>query len=153
MFFVNEIIYIFKVRILAVEYPGYGVYTSHKPNSDLIQEDSIAVYDYLVKKVGFKEKNIMVLGRSIGSGPASYLASQRNPGALIMMSSFTSLRSVVKDHVGGLQKILKERFNNHENIKKVKCPCFFIHGLQDKLISYQHSQKLHGNKTFINILK
>ena len=104
----------------------------------------MAVYDYLIKKVGFEEKNIMLLGRSIGSGPASYLASQRNPGALIMMSSFTSLRSVVNDHVGSLDKILKERFNNHENIKNVKCPSFFIHGLQDKLISYQHSQKLHG---------
>ena len=120
------------------------MYTSHKPNSDIIQEDALAVYDYLIKKVGFEEKNIMLLGRSIGSGPASYLASQRNPGALIMMSSFTSLRSVVNDHVGSLDKILKERFNNHENIKNVKCPSFFIHGLQDKLISYQHSQKLHG---------
>lgn len=130
--------------MLAVEYPGYGVYTSHKPNSETIQEDALAVYDYLIKKVGFEEKNIMLLGRSIGSGPASYLASLRNPGALIMMSSFTSLRSVVNDHVGSLDKILKERFNNHENIKNVKCPSFFIHGLQDKLISYQHSQKLHG---------
>lgn len=103
------------------------------------------MYDYLHEKVGYEEKNIILLGRSIGSGPASYLASIRKPGALVMMSSFLSLKSVVKDHVGGLHNILKERFNNYENIKKVKCPCFFVHGLQDKLISYQHSQKLHGH--------
>lgn len=109
-----------------------------------MQEDAVAVFDYLVNKVGYKEKNIVCLGRSIGSGPASYLASVRNPGALIMMSSFCSLKSVVKDHVGSLHNILKERFNNLETIKKVICPCFFIHGLQDKLISFQHSQKLHG---------
>lgn len=133
-----------KIRILAVEYPGYGLYKSHKPNSNLILEDAVAVYDYLIKKVGYKEKNVILLGRSIGSGPACYLAGIRNPGALIMMSSFLSLRSVVKDHVGSLHNILKERFNNYENIQKVKCPCFFIHGLQDKLISYQHSQKLFG---------
>lgn len=129
---------------MAVEYPGYGLYKSQKPNSNLILEDAVAVYDYLIKKVGYKEKNVILLGRSIGSGPACYLAGIRNPGALIMMSSFLSLRSVVKDHVGSLHNILKERFNNYENIQKVKCPCFFIHGLQDKLISYQHSQKLFG---------
>ena len=133
-----------KVKIIAVEYPGYGVYTTHKSSSQLIKEDAIAVYDYLVKKVGYEEKNIVVLGRSIGSGPASYIASIRQPGALIMMSSFCSLKSVVKDHVGSLHNILKERFDNLETIKKVTCPSFFIHGLQDKLISFQHSQKLHG---------
>ncbi len=137
--------------MIAVEYPGYGVYKSHKSNSQLIQEDAVSVYDYLVEKVGYKEKNILVLGRSIGSGPASFLASIRNPGALIMMSSFLSLKSLVKDHIGSLHNILKERFNNFENIKKVKCPCFFIHGLQDKLISFQHSQKLHGIKELILI--
>lgn len=35
------------MHILAVEYPGYGLYKSQKPDEDLIKEDALIVYDYL----------------------------------------------------------------------------------------------------------
>lgn len=41
----------------------------------------------------------MIFGRSIGSGPATYLASQHKPGCLVLMSPFTSLKDAVKDYV------------------------------------------------------
>lgn len=42
----------------------------------------------------------MVFGRSIGSGPATHLAATRNPGILLLMSPFTSLRNVVSNMAG-----------------------------------------------------
>lgn len=137
-----------KIRVLAVEYPGYGIYRTHNSNADLIEEDSLYVFDYLTEIVGYLSSNIIVFGRSIGSGPATYVASNRNPGALILLSPFTSLRAVVKEHLGFLENIIKDRFNNYENIKKCKCPCLFIHGIMDRLISYQHSKKLCGKTYF-----
>lgn len=90
----------------------------------------------MVKKLGFKDKNILIFGRSIGSGPASYLASVRPCGGLILMSAFTSLRAVVGDLISNWAKgLIRERFNNLENIKKITCPVFLIHGQQDKLIN------------------
>ena len=127
-----------------MEYPGYGLYKG-TPNDVTIMEDSEAVYDYLTKKLNIKPKNIMLFGRSIGSGPATYLASQREVGALILMAAFTSIRAAVKEFAGKwAQYLIKERFNNLENIPKVKCPAFLVHGQSDRMIPFTHSQELHS---------
>ncbi len=52
-----------------MEYPGYSIYKG-KTSSETIKEDSMYVYNYMVNKIGFKQKNIIVIGRSIGSGIA-----------------------------------------------------------------------------------
>lgn len=130
---------------MAIEYPGYGLYEG-SPDEQTIIEDTEAVYEYLIKKLNINPKNILLYGRSIGTGPASYLASRKEVGALILMSAFTSIRAVVKDLAGTwAQYMIKERFNNLEAIAKVRCPTFFIHGQQDKLIPYTHSADLHSN--------
>jgi hypothetical protein len=52
-----------------MEYPGYSIYKG-KTSSEAIKEDSMYVYNYMVNKIGFKQNNIIVIGRSIGSGIA-----------------------------------------------------------------------------------
>ena len=132
------------MHILAVEYPGYGIYKG-SANEESILEDSESVYEYLVSTMKIDPQEIIVLGRSIGSGPATYLASKRKVGALILMSPFTSIRAVVKDMAGSwAQHLFKERFNNLEAIKKVSCPTFIVHGQRDRIIPFEHSKKLHG---------
>jgi hypothetical protein len=69
-----------KVNILAVEYPGYGLYNQFETSADKILEDSEIVFDYLTKTLGIKSENIFVFGRSIGSGPATHLCAKKNPG-------------------------------------------------------------------------
>jgi hypothetical protein len=65
-----------KINILAVEYPGYGVYADPKGcSADKIRADSDYVYRYVLQETGIKESDIIIFGRSIGSGPATYLAS------------------------------------------------------------------------------
>lgn len=49
----------------------------------------------------------------MGSGPASFLASQYRPGALILMSPYTSIKNVVKSKVGWLlSTMVAEHFDN-----------------------------------------
>lgn len=92
-------------------------------------EDAVAVYDWAIKELWFQLENVFIFGRSIGSGPATYLASQRETKILILFSPYTSIREVATDHVSILGYLVKNRFNNHEHIKKVKKPIFIIHGL------------------------
>jgi len=66
-------------------------------NEANILKDALYVYDYINQVMGIEQKNIIVLGRSIGSGPAIHVASKRNPGSLLLMSAFTSIRNVVCD--------------------------------------------------------
>ena len=94
-------------------------------------------------KLKINPSDIIVFGRSIGTGPASWLASKRKIGVLVLMSAFTSIRAVVKDLFGAVtQYLVRERFCNIEWIAKVTAPVFFVHGLRDRLISYRHSQAL-----------
>jgi pimeloyl-ACP methyl ester carboxylesterase len=134
-----------QVNVLGVEYPGYGMYQGTSSDTGIL-EDSEALYDFLVTKLRIDPQDLILFGRSIGSGPAAYLASRKPVGALVLMSAFTSIRAVVKDLAGKWATyLIKERFNNLDCISKVMCPTFFVHGLRDSLIPFKHSQDLHGN--------
>jgi len=88
-----------QINVLAVEYKGYGIY-SGKANSKSIIEDSLNVYDYITDALGVPQDSIIILGRSIGSGPATYVASNRNPCCLILLAAFKSIRDIIKDKSG-----------------------------------------------------
>lgn len=131
------------VHVLAVEYPGYGIYPGQASAQRLI-EDAGQVFSYLTTIGGLDSHDILLFGRSIGTGPATYLASEHRVGALVLMSGYTSIRSVVRGFVGSLgQYFVAERFNNLSLMPKVVCPTFLIHGQKDTLIPFQNSQSLH----------
>lgn len=130
------------VHVLAMEYRGYGLYEG-EPSAKNILEDAEVVYRYTVKALHIDSKNIWVLGRSIGSGPACYLASKYNPSLLILMSPFTSLRAAAKKYVGPLlQYLVAERFNNLVCMETVKSPVFILHGKKDDTVPVEHSVTL-----------
>lgn len=128
------------VNFLLVEYPSYGIYKRVELSETNILEDSITVYDFLITKKGIKPDQIIVFGRSIGSGPAVYLASARKIAGLILFSPFLSLRKVVENKVGSfMASMITEQFNNENKIGRVGCPILFLHGKQDDIVPYSHS--------------
>lgn len=130
------------VNILIVEYKGYGVYKG-SPSASSILQDADMIFTYLICALRFKPEAILVFGRSIGSGPACYLASKYNLHSLILMSAFTTIREVAKGIVGPLLKyMIADRFNNKEWLKSSKCPVFIVHGNKDKTIIAKHSLEL-----------
>ena len=66
----------FQVNVLAMEYPGYSIYPG-STSSTQINADSETVYEYMNKKLGFHEQNIIVVGRSIGTGVALELLKNK----------------------------------------------------------------------------
>lgn len=66
-------------------------------NEENILSDALYVYDYINKVMGIDEENIIVFGRSIGSGPATHVASKRKPSCLLLMSAFKSIRAIAQD--------------------------------------------------------
>jgi hypothetical protein len=80
----------------------------------------------------------------MGSGPTCHLASKNKPGAAILMSAYTSIKEAAKEKFGFLSAIVQEQFDNLSIIDQVKSPMFFIHGKQDSLISFTHSERLRS---------
>lgn len=95
--FLNYVHVYLRMHVIAVEYPGYGIYEGDNPNADKIINDADIVYNFLLKKLNWKEHDIIICGRSIGSGPGCYLASTYRPSSLVLISPHTSIRGIVKD--------------------------------------------------------
>jgi pimeloyl-ACP methyl ester carboxylesterase len=127
------------------EYPSYGVYRTDAPCEEVIFADSLAIYTFATAVMKFEPEDIILIGRSLGSGPATYLASQRKVKTLALFSPYKSIRAVAIDHVPLLGWMLQERFNNLNNIKKVEVPCFILHGQKDTVIEWNHGRTLHEN--------
>lgn len=106
----NHIRNTLKIHVLAMEYPGYGIYPG-TPSAKTILEDSNTVFDYIVEQLNWRSKDIILFGRSLGTGPATELAASKEPGALLLMSAYTSIRGVVKNISGYFtQYLIAERF-------------------------------------------
>jgi esterase/lipase len=126
---------------ICMEYPGYSIYYEEE-SAETIENDSLILFDFLTKECKINNKDIVICGRSIGTGPATYLASKRKPGALILISPIKSIKDTVKNLIGPLQYFVRDRFNNYERISGVTCPLLIIHGQKDSLIPYEDSIKL-----------
>jgi pimeloyl-ACP methyl ester carboxylesterase len=133
----------FKVNVLAVEYPGYGLLSNLPASDEHTNAVALTVFRFLVDELHVKYERIYVFGRSIGSGPAVQLASQFPIGGLILVSPFTSIKAAVESIAGPVASLFfKERFPNMALISNVQCPSLFIHGEKDNLIPAEHSLKL-----------
>jgi uncharacterized protein len=60
--------------VLSPAYPGYHL-SEGEPNTDNIYNSALVAYDWLVDN-GWQEKNIIIMGHSMGGSPAVYLASK-----------------------------------------------------------------------------
>ena len=121
---------------------GYGIY-HNTPSTDKICDDGLDVYDYLTKTLRWRESDIIIFGRSIGTGPAIYVASSRNPGMLVLMSAFTCIKDVVRYNACFFSMFIADRLRNIDHISKVKCPKIFIHGKEDTIVPFTLSQSLY----------
>ena len=88
-----------------VEYPGYGIYKG-KPCEETILRDAETVFDHLVEFSKISPENIIVMGKSLGTGPATHLGAHRNPKAVILITPFTSIRNCMEDIVGSIMKYI-----------------------------------------------
>lgn len=84
-----------------------------------------------------------MIGRSLGSAPAIYLASQRHIAALVLISPFYSIKSVARSMGGYLAYLLPDIFKNYEHIPKVSCPLMTLHGDLDQLITTNDVRRLN----------
>jgi pimeloyl-ACP methyl ester carboxylesterase len=138
------------VALLLVEYPGYGR-SAGKPSQESITETFIAAYDELTARKDIDGSRIVLFGRSLGGGAVCALAAQRPSKALILMSTFTSVRSfAVRYMVPGF--FVKDPFDNLALVRSYSGPILFLHGKYDNVIPFRHSvslQKVAKNSQLI----
>lgn len=133
--------------ILIFDYRGYGRSEGNFPTEAQVYEDAETAWHYLVEERGIAPKDIFIYGHSLGGAIAINLAVQHPDAAgLIVESSFTSIGEMV-DKMGNYRIfptriILHQHFDSIKKVPNLKMPILFIHGVVDRLIPYQMSQKL-----------
>lgn len=129
--------------LFMLDYRGYGKSGGFIKNEDQLYSDVQDAYNYL--KLIYPEKNIIVLGYSIGTGPAAFLAANNHPKELILQAPYYSLPDALH-HLRASFDTTKIAFHFYtwQFLKKTTMPVFIFHGDNDQMFYYGSSQKLEA---------
>eukprot|EP00960_Hanusia_phi_P071450 767556-Hanusia_phi.AAC.6 len=105
------------VNVVGYDYTGYG-HASGTPSELDCYADIAAVFAYLLQEKNILPSQVVLYGRSIGSGPSCELASRVEVGGLILQSAFTSCIRVAYD----VKYTAFDAFCNLRKMPKIKCP-------------------------------
>ncbi len=133
-----EKIYSRGFSVFAYDYQGYGL-SKGKPSEKGAYRDVRVAHRYLMQELNVPSNKIIAMGRSVGTGAAVDLASKEPVAGLITINAFTTAFRVVT----GVNILPFDKFENIDKIKNVTCPVLMIHGTEDELIAFSHSQKLY----------
>lgn len=124
-----------------LDYRGYGKSEGSINEEKQLFQDIQTVYDNLKKK--YDENKIIVLGYSIGAGPAAKIASDNNPKVLILQAPYYNLPDLMRSIYPLIPAFfLKYKFRTDKYIKECKMPVMVFHGNRDEVIYYGSSLKL-----------
>ena len=125
-------------NLLVVDYRGYGLSSSASPNEGTTVEDARAALSYLLHKRNFPLHDVVVLGQSIGSGPATELAYEnKDLGGLILESPFTTIDAAASSssllRLFPVKLLLRTRFHNLAKVRSIPTPLLVVAGTADTL--------------------
>lgn len=124
-----------------IDYRGFGKSSGRRTEATLYN-DAQTVYKWLSEH--YPEEQIVVYGRSLGSGMAARIASWNRPKMLILDAPYYSFLYQVRRYgfILPLQWLLRYQIRTDQFIKKVTCPIFIIHGDKDRLIPHNQGEML-----------
>ncbi len=124
--------------VLAFDYRGYGLSSDDRPSARGAYADENAAYRYATQTLHIPPAQLIVHGRSVGTGPAVALAAREPVAGLVVESGFVSAFRVLTY----LPLLPFDKFPNLRNIRQVRCPVFVIHARHDEVIPFWHGQRL-----------
>ncbi len=126
--------------VMLVEYPGYG--RSRGTTSERsIREALLAAYDFLASQPDVDRDRIVAHGRSLGGGPACALARERPVAALVLESTFTSLRPFFRPY-GIVGPLVLDPYDSIDTVREFAGPVLVLHGERDEVIPVWHGRAL-----------
>ena len=125
--------------VYLVKYRGYGGSTG-QPSEDNICADALNIFDKLRKE----HSNISVIGRSLGSGVATFIASQRDVNKLVLVTPYDSIESLAQKTypIYPMSLLLKDKYDSVGRAQLITSDTLFLLAENDKVIGRKHSENL-----------
>lgn len=125
-------------NVLAYDYPGLGL--SDGPLTEERCHEALEDVFTWLRGRGVRSEDILLYGRSIGSGPTVRLAAKESVRGVILASPFTSAFG----HRSWMHLFPMNWFRNDHHIGEVKAPILVLHGTDDTTISVENGRMLAG---------
>jgi uncharacterized protein len=129
---------------LLVNYRGYGM-SGGKPGEKDMLSDALLLYDTFSTRNEIDEKNIVVMGRSLGTAVAVYLSANRPVAGTVLVSPYASIEELAQSNFPAfpVRLLLKHRFNVLPLASGIENPMLAIIASDDTIIPVIHSRRLY----------
>jgi pimeloyl-ACP methyl ester carboxylesterase len=135
---------------LSAAFPDYAVYLLHyrgyggssgKPSEAALFADSLALFD----KVRPEHQNIIVVGRSLGSGVAVHLASLRPVARLVLVTPYDSLQELAAQQFPYFPVcwLLLDKYESWRYAEQVAAPTLVVAAENDEVIPRASTEALY----------
>lgn len=133
-FFISE-----NYEVWMPDYPGFGKSTGERTEEN-IYSDARLVYDSAIKT----SNNIIIYGKSIGTGVASYLASIKPCQRLVLETPYYNIDALAESFVPFYPVAAMSRYSFPVNqyLHSTEAPVTIFHGTNDEVVPFSHSLRL-----------
>jgi uncharacterized protein len=129
--------------VLVLNYRGYGE-SEGDPSERGLFEDGLAQFDWLAAQPGVNPKAIVLVGRSLGTGVASYVAAKRPAERVVLITPYDSLLAVARRRFWftPLSLLLRHKFKSVDYARTNMQPCLALLAEHDDVVPEEHTHRL-----------
>ena len=125
--------------VYLIHYRGYGK-SEGKPTEDGLYADALAIYDAIREQY----QSVSLVGRSLGSGVAVYLAAHRKIDRLILLTPYDSIVKVAQVHYPFVPAhyAARDRFESFRYAPDISAPVLMVTAELDRIVPVERALKL-----------
>ena len=145
----------FNSNLVVFEYPGFGR-DSNAPKESLILKQAHELVLH-IKTRNHEALPIYLMGESLGTGVATWVATRTDISGLILFSPYPSLALVAQHHYpwAPVKYLMKHKFQAETWAGQTRTPAILFHGINDDIIPVHFARQqflnFKGGKKLVEI--
>lgn len=132
------------VNVVLFNYRGFGLSTGTPCEAKLLG-DAQRIYEFVVAQFSLQGHQVVVMGRSLGSGIAIHLALKTGSPKIILITPYDSIRQVAYDYFPKfmVDVFLRDRFEIIEICDQLQTSVLLLVAGRDEIIHPKHAENLY----------
>ena len=139
---INRIRRIGDFNFLLVNYRGYGA-SDGQPGEAAMKDDARFILDTMVREGMIEIGSTHVVGRSLGTGIAAWLAARYDFASVVLLTPYDSIASIAADLYPffPVRALIRNPFNAVEDAGDIDEPVLIIKAERDSIVPHVHTAR------------